>query len=110
MAMATTVTAASEFEIFAGGIHVVDLEVPGKPVAEYFNGLPMDARELALVQAVEVGVFCLERASGVRDLDFVRSQVDGLLTAVEKMVREIPVTVGESLLEKLGTNDGQALA
>jgi len=108
--MASNATATPDFEIFDDGIHVVDLEIPGKPVAEYFNCLPMDARELALVQAVEVGVFCLERASGVRDLDFVRSQIDGLLTSVEKMVREIPMAVGDSLLEKLGTKDGQALA
>lgn len=91
-------------------IHVGDLEVIGKPVAEYFGALPTDERELGLIQAIEVGVFCLERASGVRDLDFVRSQVDGLLKAVERTASEIPGTVGEALLEKLGTEEGQALA
>ena len=87
---------------------VLEIEVSGKAVADYFDRLADEDRGFALGQVVEVGVFCLERASGVRDLDFVRSQIDGLLTAVEQMVRGIPKTVGEDLLQQLGTKmDGR---
>lgn len=93
-----------------GGIRIVDIDVPGKDVAQFFAAAEEEERELLLIQAIEVGTFCLERARGNSDMDFVRRQVDGLLTKVERAVAAIPETTQNALLEKIGSGDGQLLA
>ena len=100
----------ASIEIVDSGIRITNLDIPRKAVADYFRESPQDERELAFVEVVEVGVFCLERAAGARDLEFVRRQVEGLLTAVEQAVGGVPASVKDELLAKLGTEDGQALA
>lgn len=92
------------------GIRIKDLEVPRRAVADYLRERAADEREGALIEALEVGVFCLERASGARDLDFVRREVDKLLLQVTEAVSTIPEVIQARLLEKLGTNDGEVLA
>jgi hypothetical protein len=42
------------------------------------------------IQALEVGVFCLERAEAARDLDFVRSRVESILQEVTRQVGAMP--------------------
>jgi hypothetical protein len=101
---------AGSIEVLDSGIRISDLDIPRKPIADYFREGPPDERELAFIEAVEVGVFCLERAAGARDLEFVRRQVEGLLTAVERAVGQVPLSVRDELLAKLGTQDGQVLA
>ena len=97
-------------EVFDTGIHITDLEVPKKEAAEYLRAVPEDERELALVRAIEVGVFCLERARTGQDLDFVRRQIDSLLTTVQSTVEKIPEHTQEQLAAKIGTGEGQVLA
>ena len=43
-------------------------------------------------------------------IEFVRRQVEGLLTGVEQAVGAVPLSVKDELLSKLGTQDGQVLA
>jgi hypothetical protein len=105
-----TMTVGSSIEVRESGVRVQDLDIPRRGVAAYLDGLPEADRELAFIEAVEVGVFCLERASGARDLDFVRRQVDGLLVSVQQAVSSIPHTLEDELVKKLGTGDGQVLA
>src|SRR5690349_4106317 len=92
------------------GIRIMDIEVPGTDVAQFFAAAEEEERELLLIQAIEVGTFCLERARGNSDMEFVRRQVDGLLTKVERAVAAIPQTTQNALLEKIGSGDGQLLA
>lgn len=92
------------------GVLIERLEVPRKDVADFLSHIPEAERESRLVQAIEVGVFCLERAQTSRDLDFVKRQVESLLTSVGAAVEKIPDTTQRSLLEKMGTGDGQVLA
>ena len=62
-------------EILPAGVRVRELDVPKKIVAEFLaDVMPLDRAD-RFIQALEVGVFCLERAEATRDLDFVRSQV-----------------------------------
>ncbi len=96
-----------------GGIRIVDIEVPRKDVAQFFAAAEeeeREEREFLLIQAIEVGTFCLERARGNSDMEFVRRQVDRLLTKVERAVAAIPETTQNALLEKIGSGDGQLLA
>ena len=50
------------------GIRIVELEVPSRDVAEHLRALPEEQQEQAVVHAVRVGVFCLERARVGQDL------------------------------------------
>ena len=52
------------------GIRLREPEVPSRDVAEYLRALPEEQREQAVVHAVRVGIFCLERARVGQDLDF----------------------------------------
>src|ERR1700683_584935 len=65
----------SSMSIGDGGIRILDVEVPGKDVAQFFAVAKEEERHLLLIQAIEVGTFCLERARGNSDMEFVRRQV-----------------------------------
>jgi len=54
------------------GIQVKDLEIPRKDVADFLESVPDEEREVTFIPAVEVGVFCLERARTSQDTEFVR--------------------------------------
>jgi hypothetical protein len=97
-------------ELLEGGVRIHDLDVPSKGVADYLRQVPEASREFQFVEALEVGIFCLERATAARDLDFVRAQVDSILGEVQRAVSVIPDVVETGLAGKLGTSDGQVLA
>jgi hypothetical protein len=97
-------------ELLENGVRVRDLDVPSKGVADYLRQVPEDNREFQFVEALEVGIFCLERATAARDLDFVRAQVDSILGEVQHAVSVIPNVVETGLVAKLGASDGQVLA
>jgi len=100
----------ARIELSETGIQIDGLNVPNKDVADFLRRVPEPEREPALVQAIEVGVFCLERARTGQDLEFVKRQVDSLVTAVRTAVEKIPEETQKSLSEKIGTGDGQVLA
>lgn len=84
-------------------------QIRNHDVAAYLAELPHEERGLAFSRAVEVGVFCLERASNAKDTDFLKRQVERLLHDVETHVGAIPARVHDELLKKVGTGDGQVL-
>jgi hypothetical protein len=92
------------------GITIVDLQVKRRDVAEFLRNLTSDEVESTVVRALEVGVFCLERARMNQDTEFVRRQLDMLLSRVDATVAKIPETTQKALLEKIGTKDGQVLS
>jgi hypothetical protein len=91
-------------------ITITDLEVPRKDVADFLRSVEEPQVEAMLIQAIEVGVFCLERARMSQDVEFVRRQLDSLLNRVEATVQRIPDDTQKALVEKIGTNNGQVLA
>src|SRR5207249_12285666 len=78
-------------------VHVQDLEIPRKDVADFLKSVPDEERETTLIRAVEVGVFCLERARTSQDTEFVRRQVETLLGQVEKATETIPHEIEKAL-------------
>jgi len=92
------------------GIRIGDLEVPKKDVADFLRSVPEPERESTLVQAIEVGVFCLQRARTGQDLDFVKRQVESLITNVRATVEKIPEETQKAMAAKIGTGEGQVLA
>lgn len=92
------------------GIRVTGFEVPKKDVADFLRGVDEAEVEATLIQAIEVGVFCLERARMSQDTEFVRRQIDSLLNRVENTVKKIPDDTQKALVERIGTSNGQVLA
>ncbi len=97
-------------EVLASCVRVADLVVLSRDVADYLRQFPEEEHETIFVQAVEIGVFCLERARTSQDTEFVKRQVQGLLNQVEQSVAEIPSKVENQLVSKIGMGDGQVLA
>ncbi len=97
----------ARIELSDTGIRIEDLDVPSKDVGDFLRRVAEPDREATLVHAIEVGVFCLERARTGQDLEFVKRQVDSLMSAVQSEVEKIPEATQKSLLEKIGTGDGQ---
>src|SRR5262245_56338456 len=99
-----------KIDVSDDGVRILDVLVPRRDVAEYIRALPEDEREAAVIHAVEVGVFCLERARAGQSLDFVRREIDSLLSGVQKAVERMPGETQKQLTAKIGTKDGQVLA
>ena len=91
-------------------ILIHDLKIVGKDAVEYLKKIPESEYERACLRAFEVGLFCLERTQTNQDTEFVKRQIQSLLTEVEKAVGNVPQTVQQELIKKLGTGDGQLLA
>src|SRR6058998_3531028 len=92
------------------GIHVHDLVIARQDVVDYLRAIPEEERVPAFLHAVEVGVFCLERARAGADLEFVRRRVAELLAQVQQAVAGVPGKIEEQLVAKIGTSEGQVLA
>lgn len=99
-----------KIDVFDTGIRILEVEVPSRDVAAYLRDLTENQREQAVVHAVEVGVFCLERARAGQDLDFVRREIDGLLSGVQRALEKMPEETQKQLIARIGTAEGQVLA
>jgi hypothetical protein len=91
-------------------VRITELEIPRRDVADFLRTVDENEVETTLIQAIEVGVFCLERARMSQDTEFVRRQLDQLLNRVEATVNKIPDDTQKALMAKIGTNNGQVLA
>ncbi|HEY1159598.1 MAG TPA: hypothetical protein VGE83_03160, partial [Terracidiphilus sp.] len=56
-------------------LRITDLEISRKDVVDFFRSIPEDDIETTLISAVELGVFCLQRAHMSQDTEFIRRQV-----------------------------------
>ena len=100
----------TRIEVFDTGIRIVDVDVPSKDAADFLQRVDEPKREAALVQAIEVGIFCLERARTSQDLDFVKRQVESLISTVRTAVEKIPEETQKSLSAMIGTERVDSLA
>src|SRR5438876_10211689 len=91
-------------------VKITELEIPRKDVADFLRTVDDAEVEPTLIQAIEVGVFCLERARMSQDTEYVRRQIDSLLNRVENTVKKIPDDTQKALVERIGTSNGQVLA
>src|SRR5439155_1878654 len=78
----------ARIELSDTGIRIVDLDVLSKDAADFLWRVDEPEREAALVQVIEVGIFCLERARTSQDLDFVKRQVESLISTVRTAVEK----------------------
>ena len=97
-------------QLLSDSVLIEELVIRRREVLDFLGSVPEAERGELARQAFEVGVFCLERARGAQDLEFVRRHVEQLLGQVEKAVATIPALTQEKLLLAVGTGDGQVLA
>jgi hypothetical protein len=83
--------------------------VPRREVVDYLRTLPEEDRVAAVVRALEIGVFALERAHVGQDLEFVKRQVEAMLAQVGIQVKAIPEQTQTLLKDAIGTGPGQML-
>lgn len=88
---------------------ISNLEIAHRDVVDFLRSLPESEREAGLVGALEIGVFCLERARASRDTEFLRRQVESLIADVDKAATRIPAAIETALAAKIGTGEGQLL-
>jgi hypothetical protein len=81
-----------------------------RQAAEYLGRQPRAHWVQHFTRALEIGAFCLERATSSQDMEFVRRQADRLMNEVAAAVRTIPPAVNAELVALMGTQDGQVLA
>lgn len=97
-------------DIRDGALYIRELEIRDREVVDFIGLLPDEGRVSGLTQALQVGVFCLERAQANHDTEFVRRQVESLLTDVTRAVEKIPDVAEQALIKRIGTENGQVLA
>ncbi len=106
---ATADDAFQAIDIQGEVVNLHNFQIRNADIAAYLAQQPTKDQPQAFIRAVEVGVFCLERASTAKDIEFVKRQVERLLNEMESKVGAIPIKVRDELLTKVGTGDGQVL-
>jgi hypothetical protein len=83
-------------------VRIEQLVVTNPDVVQWFKQIEESQREPMAVRALELGVFCLQRAQLGSSVDYVRGEIDKLIAAVEKAISTVP----EELKEKLSGDSG----
>lgn len=102
--------ATERIEIIENKIFIHNLEISQRDVVAYLQNVPEEERKVALLEAIEVGIFSLRRAKNNQDTEFVKRQIESFLSDVQRAVEKIPQAVEENLVGKIGSHDGQVLA
>jgi len=85
-------------QISEQGVTITELVVPRKDISDFLCAVNEADREAKLIHAMEVGVWCLQRANMGQDIEFFRRQTEALARDLEACVKRI-----------LGTENGQVL-
>jgi len=84
------------------GVRIEGLVVTNPDVVQYFRPLLESQRIASAIHAVELGVFCLQRAQLGQSMEFVRLEVERLVHAAQTAIAAVP----EQLRDKLGGDTG----
>src|SRR5688572_347237 len=102
-----TETAAAGLQVDVAGDEITLLgSLTCRLAAEYLGRQQPEDWARILGRALEIGVFCLERASGSQDMEFIRRQADRVMQEVATVVGAIPRAISSELLRLIGTEDG----
>jgi hypothetical protein len=92
-----------------GSVHVA-LVIRSREISAYVSRFAEDERGSRLIDAMVLGVACLERANAGRDMEFVRQQLQEQVRIVVGEIGKIPAKVEGELRKCIGAKDGQVLA
>ena len=82
-------------------LRIDGITIHNPDVVQFFRNKPESERLHVLIRAVELGVFCLQRAEVGQNLEFVRLEVERLIQASSSAVRDLP----EAIRGKLSGQD-----
>jgi hypothetical protein len=82
-------------------IRIEGISVQNPDVVQYFRSRREEDRALAAIRAIELGVFCLQRAEVGQSLEFVKLEVERLIQAASRAVDKLP----EEIRNKLAGQD-----
>ena len=85
-----------------GHVLVRGLSITSRDVFDYLNQKEESQRVRLLIEAIETGIYCLERASQVHGLDFVRQQVQ----IVTGEMAKLPMLIETEFRKQVGAKDG----
>jgi hypothetical protein len=83
-------------------VRLEGITIQNPDVSQYLSQKTQEERAPALIRAIEVGIYCLQRAEVGQSLDFVRLEVERLIQTSSAAVDQLP----ESIREKLAAADG----
>ena len=86
-------------------IRLEGIIIQNSDVAQHLSQKPQGERVPALIRAVEVGVYCLQRAEVGQSLDFVRLEVERLIQASNAAVDSLPDLIRDRLAGPRRTDD-----
>ncbi len=78
-------------------VRLEGITIQNPDVTHYLSQKPQGERVPSLIRAVEVGVYCLQRAEVGQSLDFVRLEVERLIQASNTAVDSLPDLIRERL-------------
>ncbi len=85
----------------SSSLRIDGVSIRNPDVVQFFRNKPENERLHVLVRAVELGVFCLQRAEVGQNLEFVRLEVERLIQASSSAVKDLP----EAIRGKLSGQD-----
>lgn len=74
-------------------LRVDGISIHDPEVVQYFRNKPEEKRARVFVRAVELGVFCLQRAEVGQSLEFVKLEVERLVQASASAVDKLPEAI-----------------
>jgi hypothetical protein len=94
-----------EIAIEGSVIRLERITIQNPDVTHYLSQKPEGERASALIRAIEVGVYCLQRAAVGQSLDFVRLEVERLIQASNTAVDSL----SDLIRERLAGPDGPTI-
>jgi len=92
-----------------GIITISNLEIQSRELLQYLDCINPDQWTEAIQRVIEVGVFCLQRAQTGQDTEFVKRQIDQLMSHVDHVITQIPQQLETGLIKQIGSDDSRVL-
>lgn len=92
-----------------GSVTIAGLEIQSRELVQYLDCINPDQWQETIQRVIEVGVFCLQRAQAGQDTEFVKRQIDQLMSHVDHVITQIPQQLETGLIKQIGSDDSQVL-
>ena len=99
----SSLDAFQSIEVEGDQIRIDHFVFQNADLAHYLTAFPPDQWPAELLKAIELGVFCLVRATASRDTDFVKHQAERVINLVESRVGALPNQIRDELAKRIGT-------
>ncbi len=100
----------AKISVLNNQIKIHELEIVLPDAVHYLQQIPPAEYEQTCLRAFEMGLFCLQRVQNRTEIEFVKRQMETLLTEFNKAVAAIPETLEKKLVSQIGADNGQVLA